>query len=711
ALAMATLVASALVAVQRGNELPSFEQVRSSWCPSDVRVLDRHGVALHAVRVDASGRRLGWTPLDEVSSALSRAVIASEDRRFTSHAGVDWRAVAAAVRQRVLGGASRGASTITMQLVALVDPELHGRPGTRSVGEKLRQMRSAMRLEKNWTKDEILEAYLNLVTFRGEVQGVHAAADAIFGKQPHGLSTAESAVLAASLRAPNATRGVLRSRAVALLRSLDETASDLDEAVTRAGRLPDAQGPRSASALHVARQLVAKAPACRDVSSTLDARVQEIAAASLHRHLVELLDRSVRDGAVLVVDNPSGEVLAYVGSSGSLSSASQVDGVRALRQAGSTLKPFLYASAIERGLVTPATLLEDTALDVSLPGGSYRPANYDETFRGLVSVRTALAASLNIPAVRTLALVGDAEFARTLRLLGMSSVARPGDFYGPSLALGSADVSLWELVSAYRALAAGGDWTPLRLGVAGAGEHQRVFGADTAFLIGHILSDREGRATTFGLENALATPFWSAVKTGTSKDMRDNWCVGYTSRFTVGVWVGNFSGESMHDVSGVTGAAPVWQEVMSALHADEPGDAPPAPENVVEAWTSFAHDSEPARREFYRRGSEPVTASREIDSIPRIAAPVDGSILALDPDIASDRQRVALTVHAPRAGLAWRLDGRPLASAAETYLWEPRAGRHVLELVDSAGRRVDEARLHVKGIVTLPVASQGALGQ
>jgi len=725
--ALAMTVAFAGMRLAPLAEPPAFADVRASWCPSDQRVLDRRGVVLAAVRTDSSVRRLAWTPLTEVSSALVGAVLASEDRRFADHGGVDWQALAAAAWQRLREGSSRGASTITMQVVALLDPALHRRAGARTVADKWRQMRSAWQLEQNWSKDEILEAYLNLVTFRGEVQGVHAAADAIFARQPHGLSLAESVVLAASLRAPNASGSALRSRSVQLLRRLgaEDTATTIDETVARAGRVPDAQGPRASSAVHAARQLTTGAARCRDVASTLDAGIQAVAEDSLRRHLVELRERSVRDGAVLVVDNASGEVLAYVGSSGKLSSARQVDGVRALRQAGSTLKPFLFAAAIESGLVTAATLLEDTPLEVSLPGGAYRPANYDETFRGLVSVRTALASSLNVPAVRTLLLVGDASFARTLRFLGLSSVSRPGDYYGPSLALGSADVNLWDLVSAYRALAEGGRWSPLRMNrragdpgttddhgrTAGRDDNgdgdgdddrddeqaSRVFSADTSFLIGDILSDRAGRATTFGLENALATPFWSAVKTGTSKDMRDNWCVGYSSRFTVGVWVGNFSGESMHDVSGVAGAAPIWEDVMSALHAHAPGDAPAPPDDIVTAWTTFAHDTEPARREFYRRGSEPVTSGRELESIARIAEPKHGSILALDPDIAPQRQRVLFRARAPSRDMQWYLDGRFLGSASVPLPWDLVRGHHELALRDGKGRPLDSVRFEVKG--------------
>ena len=245
---------------------------------------------------------------------------------------------------------------------------------------------------------------------------------------------------------------------------------------------------------------------------------------------------------------------------------------------GSALKPFLYGLAFDQRLLTPASLLEDAPLEVATPTGLYRPHNYDEQFRGLVSVRTALASSLNVPGRARAGAGGrgaDGAAAPAARASAASS--RPGDFYGPSLALGSADVSLWEMVGAYRALAVGGVWSPLRMTAGEApGESRRVYSEDAAFLVSSILADRDSRSVTFGLENPLATRFWTAVKTGTSKEMRDNWAVGYSRRYTVGVWVGNVTGEPMKNVSGVTGAAPIWLEVMAWLHETMPS-APPAP--------------------------------------------------------------------------------------------------------------------------------------
>ena len=205
--------------------------------------------------------------------------------------------------------------------------------------------------------------------------------------------------------------------------------------------------------------------------------------------------------------------------------------------------------------------------------GIYQPRNYDSQFKGLVTSRVALASSLNVPAVKALSLVGMEPFLSKLRQLGIKRLKESGDFYGPSLALGSADVSLWELVNGYRTLANEGIWDELRLRLKeeSLSGKRKVFSREAAFLVSDILSDREARSLTFGLENPLATRFWTAVKTGTSKDMRDNWCIGYSKRYTVGVWVGNFNGEPMWNVSGITGAAPVWVEVMDFLHRQDEG--------------------------------------------------------------------------------------------------------------------------------------------
>lgn len=274
-----------------------------------------------------------------------------------------------------------------------------------------------------------------------------------------------------------------------------------------------------------------------------------------------------------------------------MSQAAQVDAVLALRQPGFALKPFVYGLAFERRLLTPANLLQDAPVELPTGAGLYIPQNYDRRFRGWVSVRTALGNSLDVPAVRAGVMLGPDALAEGLRRFGLP-LKEPGGFYGPGLALGSAEVTLRDLGNAYRVLANGERWSPLRFLMDDApdGHHGAshatarsggsAMGPAAAHLVTDILADNGARALSFGLHNALATRGFAAVKTGTSKDMRANWCIGYTDRYTVGVWVGNASGSPMHDVSGVAGAAPVWASLVAALHRERPSRPPLRPEGL-----------------------------------------------------------------------------------------------------------------------------------
>ncbi|MBI5379829.1 MAG: penicillin-binding protein 1C [Nitrospirae bacterium] len=671
--------------------VPSFAEVRSGFQPSDIQVLDRSGEIIHEIRIDPSRRRLQWTPLSEVSPALQAAVLASEDRRFYQHGGVDGFSLASAAYRRLTDGQLRGGSTITMQLAGMLHENLKRSGSPRTLSQKWRQMKLAWAIEAMWSKAEILEAYLNRVTFRGELQGMGAASHVLFGKLPHGLTDAEAAVMAALIRSPNAGREAVTRRAGGLTLA----GGALDAAVSQALEAPSGTGPRATLAPHAAYRVLRNAQDAHGggspIRTTLDGALQRMASETLQRHLLALRDQRVQDGAILVVDNATGDVLAYVGGSGKLSSARYVDGVQARRQAGSILKPFLYGLALEQRLLTTASLLEDRPLEISTVRGLYRPKNYDEQFQGLVTVRTALASSLNIPAVRTLELAGAETFVQQLRRLGFEGVRESGEYYGPALALGSADVSLWELVHAYRTLANGGVWSPLRMAPGEPrADTRRLYSREAAFLISSILSDRESRMTTFGLENPLAKRFWCSVKTGTSKEMRDNWCVGYSGRYTVGVWVGNFSGEPMRDVSGISGAAPVWMEVMVRLHRSTPSRQPDPPAGVVARSVAGG-------AEWFIRGTEPAGyAQAHTGTIPRIIAPVAGTVIALDPDVPSSRQRMVFEAR-DGAGLRWVMNGTDLGSVSAITLWEPEPGRHALALVDEAQHIHDAVHFEVRG--------------
>jgi penicillin-binding protein 1C len=416
-----------------------------------------------------------------------------------------------------------------------------------------------------------------------------------------------------------------------------------------------------------------------------------------------LKQQNVHDGAVIVLSNQTGEILAYVGNPGDLSKAGHLDGVQALRQAGSTLKPFLYELAIERKLLTAASLLMDSPLNVSTDTGIYAPHNYDGNYKGLVSVRTCLSASLNIPAVRTIQLTGVEAFAARLQELGFAHLSF-GEFYGASLALGTADVSLYELTNAYRTLANKGVWAkpsllPASVPVGDEPAQKQVMDENAAFIISDILSDRGSRSVTFGLENPLSTRFWTAVKTGTSKDMRDNWCIGYSQKYTVGVWVGNFDGEPMWNVSGMSGAAPVWLETMNFLHQNVPSLPPDPPDGVIKTEITYSDGSEPERIEWFMSGTQTNRIIRNGTSARngKITYPTDGTLFALDPDIPEDLQMVFFSATPKNSQWKWVLNDKVIAKQNSPVRWKPKTGAYTLSLMDPSNTFFDSVTFEVRG--------------
>jgi penicillin-binding protein 1C len=688
--------------------------VQAGYVPSDAWLLDRHGAQLDSQRVRFDLYRQPWTALPDVSPALVAAIVDGEDRRFWTHHGVDWEGALGAVRDQALRDRRRGASTITMQLANLLVQRHRASTSWAAWTGKLAQIRLAEGLEAHWSKPQILEAYLNLLSYRGELQGVAAAAQRLAGRNPASLSLPESMALAALLPQPGASAARVSERACARAAALGVAVScDAIRTATSlllsasADPVPDHLAPQ------VAQQLL-HAPGER-LQTTLDAELQRLTRDTLRNHLAGLAARNVRDGAALVVDNATGDVLAYVGSAGPNSSAHSVDGVRAPRQAGSTLKPFLYELALERRYLTAASLLDDSPLNLETASGVYIPQDYDHDFKGLVSVRTALAGSLNVPAVRTLVLVGVKPFRDRLNALGYAGITQDGDFYGYSLALGSAEVTLWEQAQAYRTLARGGLWSLLTLTGApvsvargssgGSTADRQILPAQESYIVSDILADRAARAVTFGLDNHLNTPYWSAAKTGTSKDMRDNWCIGFSRRFTVAVWVGNFEGDAMHDVSGVTGAAPVWHDLMAALQqsggssdtADATAEAAP-PAGLSAQQIHYSPAVEPARREWFV-GAAPAAQIDAVDTegeIARIASPANGMVIALDQDIPAGHQRVPISVSGAGSGMRLLLNDRLLGSAQEPRLWEPEPGTYHLTLEDSSGQQLDRVLFTVR---------------
>ncbi|MEG1201187.1 MAG: penicillin-binding protein 1C [Comamonas sp.] len=725
--------------------VPTFAEVQQDFRSSETRVLSREGELLQRVRTDATVRRGDWVAMGDVSAALRTAMLLSEDRRFYEHSGVDWAAVTAAAWGNVWNKRTRGASTITMQLAGLLDGDWRRGSGGRSVVQKAGQTVAAQVLDRRWSKTQILEAYLNLVPFRGEVVGIDALSRTLFDKAPHGLDDREAAVAAALVRAPNARAVQVGQRACGVLKEMRSNQSVDCEAIVffteialkkRAFDATDGIAPHfSRIALREQRQSQPRTQtAAATVRTPISAPLQRFAVDTLGQHLQELRASNVQDGAVVVLDNASGEVLAWVGSSGAFSQAQEVDAVLAPRQPGSTLKPFLYGQAIAEHKLTAASLIEDSPARIPTASGLYIPQNYDRSFKGWVTVRTALGASLNVPAVRALVMVGVDDFFDQLGRLGMP-LRESGSYFGYSLALGSPEIPLLQLANAYRALANDGRYSPvayrLQQGSKKPVATTQAMDASAAYIVGNMLADSNARVRTFGTSSVLGTRSWTAVKTGTSKDMRDNWALGWSDRYTVGVWVGNASGEAMHSVSGTSGAAPVWAAMMAFLHKDSPSRAPRAPAGVEERWVDFGpaptgqpgggYPLEARRQEWFLAGTaqaqfaldeqasgmDEMTSGRvrgravntshngaSMVSLARIVAPANGTIVAVDPDIPPDRQRLQFV--ADQASVRWRMDGKEVARGAR-WAWMPWPGRHQIELVNAKGDVLDTIRLEVRG--------------
>lgn len=699
--------------------VPTFESVRSASFSSEATLLDRHGVEIQRLRLDSKHRTLDWISLENMSPALQSAILAAEDKRFYWHPGVDPVAAASAFADNLHRTHARGASTITMQLAGLLAAPDESKK-ERSWFSKLRQVRDALAIEFHWSKREILEAYLNRVPFRGELVGIDAASRGLLAKGPGGLDHADAAILASLVRAPSASRITIARRACATLKASyhkNETqniTSLCERAAFIAASLPQYPYPMHGTddAPHLARRLLKQSG--EQVQVAIDGSLQRFAHETLRTHLAELSHQNVEDGAVVVLDNASGEVLAYVGSSGDLSGAAEVDGVAALRQSGSTLKPFLYGIAIDQGWLNASSVLDDSPLALTTPSGLYIPQNYDRIFHGAVSVRYALGSSLNVPAVRTLTLVGVERFLKTLRDLGLSNLTHEADHYGFGLALGGAETTLLQLTNAYRTLANHGhagsiSFFPVKESNAlplksdsSLPRGNQILSTQASFIIADILADPAARTLTFGLSSPLSTHTWAAVKTGTSKAMRDNWAVGFTDRYTVGVWIGNFSGAPMWDVSGVTGAAPVWRDVVEYLHQSIPSAAPQPPKGVTQQQVIYKPAIESPRNDWIieQSGNENKHVVIKIaGALPMLVAPPDSAVIAPDPDIPERHQALLLQSNSV-GNTCLKLDSHLIAKCGTSKILIPlpMPGHHTIILTDHNGTVLDEHHFEIRAL-------------
>ena len=585
AIVSACAVGSAVIAGAAWLLMPLPDDLLPRVASPGVRIEDRNGVLLRSTR-SADGSRSQWTPFEAIDPDLILAFVAVEDRRFWDHRGVDMRAVVRAARDNLRAGrVVSGASTITMQLARLL------RPAPRGWSAKLTEALWALRVERHLGKQEILEQYLNRVHLGQAAVGVGAASSLYFGASAAELSVAEAATLAGLAHAPSRDNPLVSPkraharRAVAIARMERAGAiGRLDAADARAEPLLPRRPRAPFLAPHFTSRLLAEQRQSAPSGvwrTTLDAALQGELEGEVKHAIAMLHGRGVRHGAVVVLENRTGDVLAWVGSPDFWAAAGgQTDMVTSARQPGSALKPFLYALAFDRGS-TAATILPDIPRSYPTATGPYAPRNYDRRFRGPVRAREALASSYNVPAVELADRVGLGALLHTLRLAGFESLRRNAEHYGLGLALGNGDVTLLEVANAYRGLANGGVWTPVRTRAAthdiGDSPAIRFVSLQAAALTLDILGDADARVPGFGLQTPFEFPFPAAAKTGTSRHFTDNWAVATTGGFTVAVWVGNFSGQPMEGVSGVTGAGPLLNRAVMLTAERYPPGALPTP--------------------------------------------------------------------------------------------------------------------------------------
>ncbi len=573
------------------RSLPYLAPIRATDIAQQDRAItftDRRGLPLGTL-LTGDREQTAIVPLDRISPHFRHAIIAAEDKRFYQHGGLDLQAIARSLLEALQAREIvSGASTITMQLARM----LH--PAERTLPNKLREIWRSWRLEAGMSKDEILHAYINRLPMGGNIYGVEAASRLYFGTPAADLDIARASLLAAIPNAPNRLnpywnwQQLQRRQQYVLDRMVEDGYISPTQAQLAAAETPQLQ-PRDRDALaapHFLFWLADRLPeGVSRVRTTLDLPLQRFVEGQVRQVVRALAPKNANHAAALVIDNQTGEVLAYVGSPNYFADAHQGrnDGVQALRQPGSTLKPFLYELALERGAIAPNSILADVPTHYAIPNAQiYSPTDYSETFLGPVPVRLALGNSLNVPAVRVLETIQVAPFLDRLRQLGFEHLTRSPDYYGLGLALGSGEVSLWELARAYVQMANRGTAKPLVAAFDYDIANPNHSIEDNWFpLIVDMLDDDGARAAAFGVDSVLNLPFPVAVKTGTSSDYRDTWTVGFTRDYTVATWVGNFSGDRMIRVSGVTGAAPLWQRIMLHLHRDRPPEAFAAPADLV----------------------------------------------------------------------------------------------------------------------------------
>jgi penicillin-binding protein 1C len=659
-------------------------------------------------------------PLEKMGPWLPRVTVALEDRRFYEHRGIDWHAIAAAstrnLRSRHL---LSGASTITQQLVKLAT----GRD-QRSWSRKLYEAIIAWKVERRWSKERILAEYLNRSSYGNRRIGPEAAARAYFDKPARDLTLSEAIFLAGLPQAPTrfnpwrhpgqASRKY--SRSLARLVELGVLTRNQQSLLESPPKIAHTDPPRLAP--HFVDTLVAREPGLRGtVTTTLDLHLQTTIEGLVRSHLAALNRHDITQAAVVVVENATGAVRAMVGSENY--AVSQINGAMQPRSCGSTLKPFVYLDAIDKRLLTSASLLPDTPDAIRDEYADYDPQNYNHHYLGPVRLREALGCSLNVPAVFALSRLGARPAFYQLQKWGFNFPQGLAE-YGAGFVLGNAETRLVDLAAAYAGLARGG--TAMRAKFLAA-EHQpltRIASSEATAIITDILCDNDARQKSFGPHSPLAFEQRVAAKTGTSSGFRDTWTVGFDKEHTVAVWAGNFDGRPMRDTFAVRAATPLWAAVMQELlRRDHALDPPMENERLVRREICQATGLLPSRfspaklSELFLAGTEPREdstyyfasdgklllpdaysrwcASRDntigahVRSDFRITSPPPNAHYEIDPVLPSSQQMVELTA-AAASDVEWFVNNERISPQHDSrFFWQLAPGEWRVRAVSRVG--------------------------
>ncbi len=667
-----------------------------------VQIRDRHANPL-TITYQNDWNIHDYVPLHEIPETLQQVFILAEDKRFYEHHGPDWRARWNAMLQNIKAlRVVRGASTLSEQTVRMLHPR------HRTFWARWLEGFEAAQLEEHFSKADILEFYLNQVPYASQRRGVVQAARYYFDRDLDTLNMKEMMALAVLVRSPSRLdlrRGVTQIEApiarlaVRLLEKGLITQADYQDILTTSLDLHDAHLPVQATHFVnyvYAAQSVPALQTIKRIQTTLNSSHQRVIQEILNQRVQDLRSKKVNNGAVLVVEHQTNEILAWVnvGPPSLDKPGSLIDAVITPRQPGSTLKPFLYASALEKGW-TAATLIEDSPLAEPVGTGMHSFRNYSRNYYGPLRLRNALGNSLNIPAIRTIQFVGTDSFLHRLRQLGFKSLTAHPDYYGDGLALGNGGVTLLELVQAYATLANQGRFRPLKVLHNAPPFHSvKVFTPEISSIIADILSDPDARRLEFGRGALLRFPIQTAVKTGTSNDYRDAWAVGFNHRYTVGVWLGNLDQQAMFRVSGAAGPALVLRAIFAELNRYE--ETQPlyiSPQLVkVEICRSTGQRATsdcPSRIEWFVPGSEPplngpvVTIAEKRPTRLRLKQPTPGLQLAMDPRIPDEYEAFMLKlseISLPVESVEWLVDGEVIGTTSvHQYSWPLSPGTHIAQ--------------------------------